>query len=463
MSAELHFAIDEEMHQRLTALLLRNQPEEEVCFALISASTGNTRRTPRTTRCREPAPGEREVHGNVSFSAPFVDRAIDAAIDAGTGLALVHSHPFGVGFQRPSIDDRRAEARTADTAAFALPGKPIAGIILSGDGTLSGREYSFTSPGAAPTIQENDATRVVGRHLVMQRRGQALAPLADVHRSQVGLFGRMGQPVLAGLKVGVVGVGSVGGWVALQLARMGVGVVGGTDYDHVEARNLNRLPAFPDDVGLRKVLVSAREAKRAATASAFKFLPLVASIVEEDGARAARDFDVLFSCADSHWSRQVLNAISYAHLIPVIDGGTAIRSAAGAFQTASFRTQVTGPGRGCLECGRGFDPAAIGEEMAGIVAPHYAPDDPRLVGEPSVIALNSALASFEVMRFMELVLRIADERELPAQRFDYRGGDVQLEPVECRSTCVWAKTTGLGDGAVLPLGVDPRFERARAA
>lgn len=460
---ELHFALSATTHSTLKLLLLRNAPEEEVCFALVSPSTGVSRRTLIVRDIIEPLPYERHVHGNVSFSAPFINRAIDAAIDAGTGLALIHSHPLGKGFQRPSTDDRRAEARTADTAAFALGQRPFAGIILAGDGTLSGREYTFGSAGESPTVRDNDATRIVGEHLVVQHRAAGRASLIEAHRSHVGMFGPMGQAILSGLKVGVIGVGSVGEWVAIQLARLGVGTICGLDYDSVEKRNLNRLAAYPADVGVLKVDIADREATRSATADGFVFVPHVASIVEEDGARLARDCDVIFSCADSHWSRQVLNAISYAHLIPVIDGGTTIRSSHGTFQTASYRTQIAGPERGCLACGRAFNPSQIGEEMAGIVAPHYAPDDPRIVGEPSVIALNTALASFEVMRFMELTLRIADERELPVQRFDYRGGDVQLVSVRCHPACPWELMCGNGDAAHLPLGIDPRFVRTQAA
>lgn len=466
LNQELHLAADETTHAKMKALLLRNSPAEEVCFALVHPSTGMHRRTLIVKDIIEPSEDERRVHGNVSFSAPLTNRAIDAAIDAGSGLALVHSHPFGRGFQAPSQDDLRAEARTLETASFALGGKPVAGMILAGDGTLSGREYTFGQPGRAPTITSNIATRIVGAHLRMQYRDRASsAPIAAAHASHVGMFGRDGQERLGRIKPLIVGVGSVGAFVNLQLPRLGARTLGGMDYDVVEERNLNRLPACLEDAAQRrtKLYVAEREARRGATCADFQFIPHTESIVEAAGVRCALDYDVLFSCADSHWSRQVLNALSYAHLIPIIDGGTGIHCDDElSFQAASFRAQPAGPGRGCLACGGAFDPEQVSVEMAGMVLPHYAGKAAAAVGAPSVIPLNIALAGLQVLRFMEIVLGISGTRELGRQRFDYAGGDVQLEVIECRSDCRWSTLTGLGDTAALPVGIDPRFRRSRS-
>jgi molybdopterin-synthase adenylyltransferase len=465
MSRELHFAVDEETHARLAALLLRNAPEEEVCFALVRPSDGVRRRTLIIGEILAPSDEERSVHGNVSFSAPFTNRAIDAAIDAGAGLLLIHSHPFGKGFQRPSPDDLVAEARTLETAYFALPGRPVAAAILAGDGTLSGREYAFPRPGARPRVTANVATRIVGPHLRMQFRDtKSAAGMSAAHASHVGMFGADGQALLGRLKVGIVGLGSVGALINFQLSRLGVGCIGGFDYDHIEKRNINRLPAYRVDAERHrtKLAVAEREATLAATCVGFQFEAHDVTIVEAEGARCALDYDILFSSADSHWSRQVLNALSYAHLIPVVDGGTGIHCAEDlTFQAASFRVQVAGPGRGCLACGGAFDPAEVGEEMAGLVLPHYAGKAGSAVGAPSVIALNMALAGMQVLRFMEVVLGIAGTRELARQRFDYTGGDVQLEVVRCAPGCGSTSILGRGDDVVLPTGVDPRAMKVR--
>src|SRR6202035_3059725 len=104
---------------------------------------------------------------------------------------------------------------------------------------------------------------------------------------------------------------------------------------------------------------------------------LCASVVEEQGYRQALDCDVLFSCVDRSWPRSVLNHIAYAHGIPVIDGGVAVRFRDGECTGFDWQVQTVGPGRVCLDCLQAFNAADVGLEMEGKL------DDPTyLVGLP---------------------------------------------------------------------------------
>jgi molybdopterin-synthase adenylyltransferase len=122
----------------------------------------------------------------------------------------------------------------------------------------------------------------------------------------------------------VPGAGSVGSCVIEQLARLGIGELVTLDYDRIEKKNQNRLYGHrPEDATdrLRKVEVAERQARLAATAEDFKIRAVVASVVEAEGAALALDCDMLFLCADSHWSRQVLNA-SGARILGATDAVT---------------------------------------------------------------------------------------------------------------------------------------------
>jgi molybdopterin-synthase adenylyltransferase len=307
--------------------LLRDDRQEDLCFALWHPSSGFTRKSALIERLILPSPRERNVHGNVSFEPAYFERALAEAAAAGAGLALLHSHPLGRGWQGMSEDDVVAELGHA-AAVFGATKLPLVGLTLASDGAWSARFWERTAP--RTYVRFDCATvRVVGERLRVTYMNQ-LAPPPAATSSQirtVSAWGPKKQADLVRLRVGLAGAGSVGGFIAEGLARTGFEDAIGIDYDTVEQKNLDRLLyATPGDIGLLKVDVLARHLEGSATAHSFNFEAVTRAVYEEDGYRAALDCDVIIACVDRPWGRHVLNMIAYAHLIPVIDGGIFVRS-----------------------------------------------------------------------------------------------------------------------------------------
>jgi hypothetical protein len=108
---------------RITAHLLRPDGQEDVCLATYSVSTGANRRTALLRQVLLPEPDERAVHGTASFTGKYVLRAAQRAAGAGDGVAILHAHPRGRGWQPMSGQDTelRAPTRTSRTPSPACP------------------------------------------------------------------------------------------------------------------------------------------------------------------------------------------------------------------------------------------------------------------------------------------------------------------------------------------------------
>jgi hypothetical protein len=433
--------------------LLRADGQEDLCFAVWQPSEGRDRTTALIREVVLPLPGEREVHGNASFSAHYFQRALAVASARGGGLAFMHSH-LGPGWQAMSNPDYAAEASHA-AAAVGATGLPLVGLTVGMDHAWSARFWLRIGHRVyEPTWCEK--VRVVGQRLALTYC-DALLPTprrrASLART-ISVWGDEAQADFTRLRIGVIGAGSVGSIVTEELARMGVQHVRVIDFDSVEELNLDRvLHATADDAELweSKVAMLARAVRKSATAAEFKIDALPFSVVEEDGYRTALDCDVLFSCVDRPWARSVLNMVAIAHLIPVIDGGIAARMRkGGGIGRADWRAHVVTPGRRCMECLGQYDPGFVDVERTGYLDdPMYIqglPTDHVLRQNQNVFAFSVALASLEVLQLLAMTVDVSGLAAPGAQMYHFVPlGRLDRSVETCAPSCPYVSLIALGD------------------
>ncbi|MGK2877838.1 MAG: ThiF family adenylyltransferase [Solirubrobacterales bacterium] len=452
-----------ETEEHLRQHLLRSDGQEDVCFATYALSSGDDRDTCLLRDVVLPGPTDRKVHGNATIFSEYAIRAANDAAARGLGLALLHSHPGGRGWQSLSTDDHMTEQDYA-RLAMAATGLPLLGMTLAGgDGRWSARLW----PDGVPVFAE--AIRVVGPKLTISR-------CPDLRPSEIALppssrtlaaWGPEVQKDVAGLRVLVVGLGSVGLRVAECVAATGVHHIGLMDFDVVKRENRDRMigTTWVDALLHRaKRKVARRLTRRACISRKQRVVDYELSISTAEGTSAALDYDVIFSCVDRPLPRAVLNAIAYADLIPVIDGGIAIdRFEAGEMRSATWRAQTATPGRPCLQCSKQITANEVSNDQAGTY------DDPGYVraGEsesgvsPNVATLSAGVIGAVLAHFVSLVAHPAGPGVPYPQQFMLPGHQ-EIELIsETDPGCTYERMTAFGESR-LPLSapLDARGRRS---
>ncbi|MBE7172345.1 MAG: ThiF family adenylyltransferase [Williamsia sp.] len=461
---EFSVAMPAAEHKELAAHLLKSKKEEDVAFALYKPSDGARRFTALIYKIIFPEKGDRIQHGNVEITPQYFKRVCQIACSENAGIALLHSHPSpSIGWQGMSPDDITTEQSYSPTCA-TLTDLPFIGLTLSSDETWSARIWKSDKFGSRR--QDAVTVRIVGKRLQVSYNDFLLPvpEFKDTFKRTLTVWGADNHAHLARLRVGIVGLGSVGSIVAEHLARMGMERVVLIDFDEVQEHNLDRLSgATLEDIGNLKISVAERQLRRAATARAIDVIGLPYPITEEKGYRGALDCDVLFSCVDRPWPRSVLNHIAYSHLIPVIDGGIAVRlnSITGMFEGADWQVQTVGPDRACLCCLKAFDPSHVSTERDGkLDDPSYLtglPQDHLFKRNENIFPFSTNLASLEVMQFIEMVTSMGGTEYYGPQRYSYNHGFIRLlgEDNQCTEECFYQ--AGLAQGDTLfpaPIGHD---------
>lgn len=468
-------AIPSQGNDQLLAHLLRDDGQEDLCFALWYPSQGKKRTTALIQRVILPNQGERDVHGNASFLPEYLERLIALALEHNSGIAFIHSHP-GPGWQGMSEDDVLAEERMAVTVQ-ASTGLPLLGMTLGTDGAWSARFWHKLAP-RKYARKWCSTVRVVGEKLKITFNDQLVLNYEfkpELSRT-ISAWGEAEQQTLMKMNVGIVGAGSVGSMVAEALVRMGIGHITLIDFDSVEQINLDRLlHASRLDALLQKskVEVIAQGLKKSATAHPFQVEIFEHSIVEPEGFAAALECDVLFSCVDRPWARSVLNFIAYAHLIPVLDGGIRVerkKSGQGLLR-ADWRTQAIGPERPCMECLGQYTSGDVATERDGYFdKPSYVvglPANHFINHNENVFPFSLSLASLEVQYFLSVVLALPGGLPRQPQLYHFIQGETEYLNTECNTNCLFPTFTAFGDRAsinvtgVHQIAIDARKQREK--
>jgi len=417
-------AVAADLEDELRRHLDRSDGQEDICVATYAASTGSTRQTAVLTAIEHPKPGEREVHGNATISGAYVLRVARLAASRGEGIAILHSHPTGIGWQGMSWLDFDAESSYANLAE-QLTGLPLIGMTLAtGDSSWSAR--SWTAAGK-PIWAEN--VRVVGETLRVSWNDE-LRPVPQPQPSQartISAWGPTIQGSIARLRILVVGVGSIGMDVAQRLAAAGIENVDVMDFDTVKTVNLDRLiGATRLDAALArsKAAVAKRLIEQAATAHRFRGDARELSVCEPEGMAAALDYDLIFSCVDRPWARGVLNSIAHADLVPVVDAGVSITpfDDGNGMRGATYRTQIVRPGRPCLICSRQVDPGELAKERSGALDdPRYIKNagGQRLAGNENVSLISASASAHALAQFVSYTVGPGGRGEPGPLRFNF--------------------------------------------
>lgn len=463
--------IMQELHEQLYAHLVRKDGQEDLCFATYVKSSGTLRSTGILSKVILPEAGERNVHGNVGFLPAYFERALSIATERNEGLAFLHSHPTP-GWQGMSTDDVVAENRISP-AAMAATGCPLIGLTLGTDGAWSARYWGKNENQKRRYNRYwCDTVRVIGKGLSITFNDDLFPPNFNSGKQlrTISAWGSKKQEDISRLTVGIVGLGSVGSIVAEILARTGISRFVLIDFDSVEEKNLDRLTnVFESDIGKAKVSVIADAIRKSATAPNVEIRQCEFSICEREGYEQALDCDILFSCVDRPWPRQVLNFIAYSHLVPVIDGGILVRtnSRTGRLVGADWKAQTVGYKRTCLECLGQYKTENASLERSGKL------DDPSYIANletkdiidahENVFCFSSHLASMEVFQLISLFISPSGINDVGQQMYHLVTGSLDHYPNEgCDDNCFFTSIAGRGDNLdIIPHGKHEAAEKAR--
>jgi len=441
----ISLTIDEQLFSRLQSHLFPGDYDEHgaVIAAGISQTARGTRLLAReifpATDGVDYVPGTR---GYRALTASFVAEQSDYCSSQDLCYLAVHNHG-GIDSVAFSPDDLASHKRGYPALLQISNGIPVGALVFA---KAAAAGEIWTTKGVFPL----EHLTVVGKHTRRLYPSPQDAPRRSkkIYDRHTRLFGDIGQEILSGLKVVIIGLGGGGSLLNEWLSKLGIGHIVSIDFDRVDITNLPRivgatrwdaktwltasrwewLRRFGKRVAAHKVHVAERVAKKANPAIIYD--AFVGDVLDAPTAELIRDADFIFLATDSIRSRLVFNALVHQYLIPGVQIGAKVTSDKYTREVTNIftATRLVFPavGGGCLECAGAIPASRLNSEGNNVEeqrAQNYV-DDPQ-IGEPSVITLNVQSAAqaatdlmmmftglFESSADMGHIMNFARERRL---------------------------------------------------
>ena len=426
--------------------------QEDICFGLWYPSQGKSRLTAVLNEILLPQQDEVHLHGNASFEGSYVTRVVREARQRGAGLVMMHSHP-SPGWQALSAPDLHAER---DDVAFVAQatGHPLVGMTIGDDGYWSARFWFKENSCMVGTWCPKVRILQPNRYKI-DWKPSSLPGLGDTSQltRTIESWGVGFQKNIQNLRVGVVGVGSVGALVAEALARIGVSEISLIDPDRIETHNLDRfLYGKKRRIGELKVVRTRTELLENSTAAQPTIRAIQSGIEFEDAYLEALDCDLIVSCVDRPVARDVLNYIAIAHLIPVIEGGVAVDVAPenNEFNSARWRSHIVIPGNACLRCTGQYNSSDVVAELDGSLDdPSYIanlPPDQRPQSQ-NVFPFGIGCASMQTNLMLRYLLGKDWWPAVQRQEYKFISAKTRASSQKCGDYCSFLVRIATGDQA----------------
>ena len=434
--------------KHLLSYFKENKNQEDLCFALWHPSKGKAKTTALISEIILPKEHERELHGNASFHPEFLARSLRIAIKKKAGLAFMHSHP-SKGWQNMSGPDIIAEKEHIAGPANST-NRPLVGLTVGTDESWSARFWIKKKEREFKRFW-CDKVKIVGNDLKITFNEQAYNTFQykNTLRRTIETWGIHEQVKLDRIKIGIVGLGSVGSMVGENLARIGVGNIILIDYDKIEEHNLDRLLyATKKDIGKFKSDFFKNKILQHSVNPDIKIKSIVQPIQSQSAFQETLDCDIIFSCVDKPLARDVLNHIAYAHLIPVIDGGVAVSKRYNQFYDARWGAHIVTYGHKCLLCRKQYTTSEVSMELDGSLEnPSYIEHlhSQRGFGNENIFPFSQNVSSIEVLMMMRFLLSQDWWPKLNRQEYNFSLGKLDKEQSVCNKECHFLNIVGKGN------------------
>lgn len=250
--------------------------------------------------------------------------------------------------------------------------------------TVDGVDWQASMVGAAGT----DAVNIVHAHRDVQKR----------------IDGLIDTGALTDACATIVGLGTVGSTVAVELAKAGVGSLNLVDFDRLEIHNITRHVCGVDDLGRKKTRAVRDCVHRTNPRASVEMFEVDVSRAPDKFGRVAAESDVVAVCTDTDTSKLVVNRECLQAEVPAVYAGVYERAMGG--DVIRIRPGETP----CYDCilGNMSEEMDRDERVAG-EADYSRPADDQPPPEPG-LSVDVGFVSLIQTRYVLATLLAASER-----------------------------------------------------